>query len=123
MFPPVFDQAEASAPVVALLKTNDGPLRVYPFGEATQATPKPYAVWQIAYGSPDNLLACVPSMDTFGVQFDVYANTGKVARQVTEALVNAFEPFAYVVSWNGEFKDDPTDLYRVSFTAEWMTPR
>jgi hypothetical protein len=121
MNPPTFDLASASPAVRALLGT--APVRFYLFGEAEERTAKPYAVWQTVYGAPENYLAGIPDDDRWGVQIDVYADTAKISRDVAMALRDAFEPTAYVVSWNGEFRDRDTRLYRYSFTVEFMTTR
>ena len=121
MFPPLFALASADASVTALLGTD--PVRFWPFAEARQDESRPYAVWQVTYGAPDNLLGEVPRMDRHGVLVDAYATTATVARDIAEALRNALETSCYVVSWNGEFKDVATGLFRYSFTVEFMTAR
>lgn len=129
MTPPVYQIAKDSAAVTALL---GNPPRLFLFGHAQQSTARPYAVWQLVYGSPDNSLSCVPTEDNYGVQFDCYA--GKVggsssdgaslARDVAAALRDAYEEtYNHVVSWNGEFWEQVTGLYRVSFTVEFWTER
>lgn len=123
MIPPILAAAKASPTVVSLLKTGNEDLRFHPFGEYTQDGKRPYAVWQTVYGQPENLLACTPSMDRWGVQVDVFALDPLAARAVFEALVAAVEPVAYIVGFNGEFREDVTRLYRISFTVEFMTSR
>lgn len=129
MIPPVYELAMASSAVTSLINN-----RLWPFGEAprnkdgTPAGGTPYAVWQITYGSPENTLSCPPSMDNFGVQIDCYGpangNGAAIVRNVADALRDAYEEsYNHVVSWNGEFKDEPTGLFRVSFTVEFWTPR
>lgn len=126
--PPVFEVAKASSEVTALLGVN--PTRLWPFGEAPRdangvpASATPYAVWQLSYGTPQNTLSCPPDIDNAGVQVDAYAKTAAQARAVANALSEAYEDaYHHVVSWNGEFMDDPTRLFRVSFTVEFWTPR
>jgi len=127
MQPPIARIVAASAAVKAKLGTN--PVRFWSFGEAPRnqegvpAGGTPYAVWQTVYGTPENMLACTPGSDLWGTQVDVYAKAPKEAREVAEVLRDAFEPEAYVVSWNGEFVDEETRLYRYSFTVEWQTDR
>jgi len=127
MFPPIAQVVSASAAVKALIGAS--PVRFWSFGEAPRdangvpASGVPYAVWQVAYGSPDNFLNCAPGFDLYGTQVDVYASSASSARAVAAALRDAFEPVAYVVAWNGEFMDDATRLHRLSFTVEWLTPR
>lgn len=122
MFAPVFQVATASAQVLAVL--GSGPTRFWPFGHVPQNEARPYAVWQTVYGNPDNSLSCVPSEDLFGVQVDAYAKTASGARQVAEALRDAFEAQFYpVTSYNGEDWEQNSGLFRVSFTVEFWTER
>jgi hypothetical protein len=118
---PVFAIASAAPAVTALL--GSAPVRFFLFGEAPQGVERPYAVWQTVYGSPENKLADTPDDDRWGVQVDVYADDAATARAAAEAIRNAVEPVAYVVSWNGEFREPETKLYRYSFTTEFLTPR
>jgi hypothetical protein len=117
---PIYALAKGASAVTALLGTTP---RVFAFGEADQFTAKPYAVWQLVYGSPENKLAGVPDDDRFGIQVDVYADTSAKAREVGLALRDAFEPTGTIVSWNGESREPDTLLYRFSFTVEFMTER
>lgn len=123
MFPPVFAVATSSSEVLSLLGYN--PTRLYLFGEATQQTAKPYAVWQLVSGSPENYLACPPDLDRMTTQIDVYATTVSSARNVARALRDAFEGErnCYVVGWRGESKETATNLFRVSFDVEWHVYR
>lgn len=120
MFSPAFEIAKASAAVVAIL---GNPPRFYGFGDAVQDGTKPYAVHQTIAGSPENYLRKLPDQDTLIVQVDAYAQTPKQSKAVVTALVEAFQEVAYVTSWNGEFRDPDTKLWRISFSVEFMTPR
>lgn len=121
IYPPIFATALASPGVTSLLGAM--PLRLYLFGEATQATTKPYAVWQMIFGSPENYIGNLPDADDWGIQIDVYGTTASQSRAVALALRTAFEPVAYVTAYNGEFKESNTNLYRYSFQVEWITHR
>lgn len=121
MYPPVFALAAADSNVTALLGTN--PTRLYPFGEAPQGVTKPYAVWQLSGGVPENYLDKAPDADNFSAQIDVYADRASTARQVAEALRNAYEPKAYIANWNGEGRDPDTNNYRVSFDVDFIVLR
>ena len=121
MFPPIFALAVASSAVTSLLDT--APTRFWPFGEAPQDETRPYAVWQTIYGSPENYLGQRPDIDSWGVQVDAYAPTATGARNVARALRDALEGQAHVVAWNGEMKDEPTGLYRYSFSVEFWAAR
>lgn len=122
MFPPVFEIVAGDTSVLDVL--GDGPtVRVYPFGDALQNEKKPYAVWRIIYGSPENSLNDIPDTDTYGIQIDVYGLTQASARDAAAALRNAIEPTAYVVAWNGEWRDPETKNYTVSFNVDWVVYR
>lgn len=120
MFAPASTLAKASAGVLTAL---GNPPRFYSFGEAPEGVAKPYAVWQVIGGQPENLLAGRPEEDQHVVQVDVYGASADSARDVTRALVAAFELDGYVTSWNGEFRDLDTRLFRLSFTVEFITSR
>lgn len=122
MYPPIYQLARNDAAVTALLGSPNP--RFYPFGQASQNTPRPYAVWQVIYGNPDNSLSCTPKEDLYGVQVDAYAKDADSARAVAAALRNAVESdHNPVVSYNGEFWEANTGLWRVSFTCEFWTER
>lgn len=118
---PIFRVSAADPGVQALLGVS--PHRLYPFGEAPEGVAKPYAVWQLVTGSPENYLAGRPDMDGYTLQVDVYAESASAARAVTEALSHAIELQAYVTRWGGESKDTETKLYRSSFDIDWLVPR
>ena len=121
MFPPIFQVAAADPGVTALLGID--PVRLFPFGEAPEGTPLPYAVWQLVSGSPENYLAGRPDMDGFTLQIDVYAATGSSVRAVGAALRDSIELRAHITRWGGESKDEATNRYRLSFDVGWLTPR
>ncbi|VVN83833.1 DUF3168 domain-containing protein [Pseudomonas fluorescens] len=118
---PIFTVCAADAGVRALLGVT--PHRLYPFGEAPEGVVKPYAVWQLVTGSPENYLAGRPDLDGFTLQVDVYALNAASARAVTSAIAHAIELKANVVRWGGESKDTATKLYRSSFDIDWLVPR
>jgi len=118
---PIFKYAAASAQVQALLGSN--PVRFYMFGRAPQNVVYPYAVWQIISGSPENYITNTPDIDMFGIQVDVYARGADEARNCALALRDAIEPYAHVVSWRGETRDDETESYRSSFDVDWWNNR
>lgn len=118
---PIFSVCAADSGVRALLGVT--PHRIYPFGEAPEGVAKPYAVWQLVTGSPENYLSGRPDIDGFTLQVDVYAATASSARAVTDAIVHAIELSANVARWGGETKDTATKLYRSSFDIDWLVPR
>jgi hypothetical protein len=119
--PPVFSTCFASATLKSLLGSS--PMRLYIFGEAEQNTQRPYAVWQLIGGSPDNYLGRAPDVDRFSVQFDVYAETAASARDVAAAIRSTIETTANVVNYSLEARDPETRLYRYSFGADWIVRR
>ncbi len=126
MYPPVFEIATGSAAVLTAF--GNSPTRFWPFSIAPEKGRPgygvPYGVHQLVYGSPENTLGCIPGVDNFGIQIDVYANNPTQARNAAETLRDAFEgSYNPVVSWNGEDWETSTGLYRVGFTVEFWTDR
>lgn len=122
MYPDLFIIAAGSPAVTGVLGSN--PTRFWPFGLAPQNETRPYAVHQLVYGSPDNSLSCIPREDLAGIQVDCYAKTASAARNVAEALRDAFEAsHNHMTAHNGEDWEQSTGLYRVSMTFEFWTVR
>jgi hypothetical protein len=121
--PPIFALCSADTTLQGLLTTDEGHFALYPFGEAPQLTARPYAVWQVVGGEPENYLGNVPDIDGMSLQIDVYAAEAEVARTVARALRTVIELEAYVVGYNGEWRDTETRAYRCSFTVDWLVDR
>lgn len=121
MYPPLFTLAAADPAVTAQLGTN--PVRLFPFGEAPEDTPAPYAVWQIISGSPENYLGNVPDLDSYTLQIDVYGDTAQQVREAVRALRDCIEQHAYIVSWRDEGRDTETKDYHIGFDVDWLNPR
>lgn len=119
---PIFEVCSQDAGVTALLGAG-ADLRLYSFGEAPDGVVKPYAVWQLVNGTPENYLAGRPDADGFTLQVDVYGATGTSSRQVREAIRDAIELRAYVTRWGGESRDPATNNYRTSFDVDWIVRR
>lgn len=122
MTPPIVKACLQSSAVTALLGTGTD-MRLYSFGEAEQGVAKPYAVWQVISGSPENYLAGRPDLDSITLQVDVYATTGDSARAVRDAIRDAIELDAYITRWGDEGRDTETKNYRASFDVDWMVHR
>lgn len=121
MYPPVYLICASDPQVQALLGVS--PCRLYPFGEAPQPTPAPYVIWQTISGTPENYLDQRPDIDRWSIQFDCYAATADGVRQVAEALRDSIENHAHIISWRGEYQEQETNLYRLSFDVDWWVPR
>lgn len=125
MTPPIFAAVNVSG-VQAYLKSGNGPLRFYMFGQAPQNVTLPYAVWQIAGGSPENYLGDTPDIDSYTIQIDVYASPSQgsaMVRNVAEAIRDAIEDDCHIISWRGESRDTDTQNYRFSFDSDWFVNR
>lgn len=122
MTAPIFQVCSRDAGVTALLGTG-GNLRLYSFGEAPEGVVKPYAVWQLVSGEPENYLAGRPDADGFTLQVDVYGATSTSARQVRDAIRDAIELRAYVTRWGAEARDPTTKNFRTSFDVDWIVRR
>lgn len=121
-YPPIFAICSADAGVIALLGSGVN-CRLYPFGEAPQNVSKPYAVWQVVTGTPENYLNQVPDVDAWGIQVDVYSPTVSGCRSAAEALRDAIEPHAHIVTWGGDDRDPDTNNYRLTFSIDWWVDR
>lgn len=122
MTAPIVEACSQSAAVTALLGTGAS-MRLYSFGEAPDNVAKPYAVWQLVNGNPENYLAGRPDVDGFTLQVDVYGSTGTSVRSVRDAIRDAIELRAYVARWGGEVRDPATKNYRTSFDVDWIVRR
>lgn len=122
-YPPIFAVCSVDAGVGAVLGGTGVNCRLFPFGEAPQKTTRPYAVWQTITGAPENYLDKTPDIDSWQIQIDVYAATVTLCRQVAEALRDAIEPHAHIITWGGDDRDPDTNLYRLTFSVDWWVNR
>lgn len=109
MNPEIFPILNASVAVKSVLGSN--PLRFYPWGRAPQNVAKPYAVYGVYNGNPENYLNQVPDIDNKGTQIDLYAVTGESAQAVFIALRDALEPYGHMTSFSTPALDADTNLY------------
>lgn len=122
--PPIFPAVDVPA-VRALLKSPGTGLRFWAWGQLPNMEKRvyPYAVWQLAYGSPENNLSERPDIDSFGVQVDVYAETADAARAVINAIEYAIELNCHIVARRQESRDPETQKYTVGFDCDWWVSR
>lgn len=121
MTPAVFTIVAASADCVALLGSR--PLRFYPFDEAPQGCPRPYAVWQMPTSVPANYLSQLPDMDDARVQVDVYADDQLTAGVTAKAIRDAIEPHAHMLNSAIRGRDPTTRHYGFMLEFEFFTER
>lgn len=122
MSAPIFEICSKNSAVAALIGSGVE-TRLYSFGEAPDGVSKPYAVWQVVSGSPENYLAGRPDADGFTLQVDVYAATGTAARRVRAAISQAIELDANVTRYGIEGRDPVTKSYRAGFDVDWIVQR
>lgn len=121
MITPIYPIVAADAAVRSIL--GDSPVRFYSFGQAPEKPTYPYAVFQIATGSPENYLGGRPDIDSLTVQVDVYGRLPANARSAALALRDAIEPHAHITLWRGEEVDPATKALRIGFDCDWWVPR
>ena len=121
MYPPLVEVLRASAAVTSII--GSAPIRCYLAGEAPQGVARPYVVWMMVGGAPENFLDRVPDADNFRLQIDAYANTAHGVRELARALRDAIERHCHIVSWNGDGRDPETNLYGYSFDVSWFVRR
>lgn len=119
---PIFAICSADPGVTALLGAGVD-CRLFSYGLAKKGTAKPYVVWSVISGSPENFLAGRPDADSFTLQVDVYAKTGESALAVTKTLCAAIEQHAYVVRWGNTDRDPATEDVHRSFDVDWIVRR
>lgn len=121
MNPPLFITLSNTPAVTALLGVS--PLRVYPWGEAPQNSPRPYATYGVYNGLSENYLDRVPDIDNLGTQIDIWAETGVSCNACFVAIRDAIEPIAHVTGFQAAIKDEETQLYHSRLEVDFWTPR
>lgn len=121
MNPPLFEILNASNPVKVLLGSN--PLRVFPWGRAPQNVAKPYAVYAVYNGLPENYLAQAPDIDNKGTQINIYAATAASLENCFEAVRDALEPHAHMTSFASPDQDADTNLYSCRMEFDFWDER
>lgn len=116
--PPLFRVCAANAGVTALLGVS--PTRLFPFGDAPENVAKPYAVYQVLNGLPENYLADSPDVDEWNIQIDIYATTVADVTAVLKALRRALEPHGYITRLGGTGTEPNTQLKTTGFDVSWI---
>ncbi len=118
MIPPLFPLISAN---VTSLGTN--PVRFYMHGQATQSTPKPYAVWQTVAGTPENYLGQLPDIDAALIQIDVWGDTASSVSNAADDIRDALQGVMHMTSFGNTDKDPTTLLYRYRMDFSFWVPR
>lgn len=118
--PPLFTVCAANAGVTALLGV--GTTRLYSFGDAPENVAKPYAVYQVLNGVPENYLGEPPDTDEWNIQIDIYATTGNSAEAVQTALRRALENVCHVTRLGRTGTEPSTKLRTTSLDISWYHP-
>lgn len=119
MFPPIYRLVAADAACLAVLGT---PPRCY-FGRATENAARPYVVWHMAGGTPENVMDGTPPHDHVAGQVDFVADDQESLIATITAVRTAIERVGYVTSYNPGGVNDQTGRLEYSFDAEFHVPR
>lgn len=118
MLPPLYAVLMDSTAVTDIIGT-----RCYPFGEAVQDTDKPYVVWQIIAGLPDNNLSDAPSIDSLSIQVDCYHQSPTGINTLAVAVRSALENVAHITGYPVNEREPDTKLYRIALELDWWYSR
>ena len=121
MIPPVFTILYASTPVKTLLGSS--PLRVFPWGEATETVVRPYATYIVFSGVPENVLGDRADMDVLSTQIDVWGESVSSCSATAEAVRTALEPYAHLTSFSAVSPDEETKLFRQRMDFDFFKAR
>lgn len=125
MLPPIFTLLQASAAVRAVLGARP---RVFhgsaPQVERTaQAGARPFVVWFVVAGVPQNTLGETPSHERVTVQLDVYATSDSEADDIGAAIRDQMEAASHMTDWRSSGQDAETRLYRRSLDFDYWLAR
>jgi hypothetical protein len=117
--PPIYPVLAANPDVTALLGTDT---RFYP-DEAPQGVLKPYAVYQIISGNPENYLGDAADIDKVSLQIDVYALDRDESEDIAKVIRAAIEGLCYITAFRSAGKEPETLLYRNILEVDWFEDR
>lgn len=121
LYPTLFTILNASPQVKLLLGNN--PLRVYPSNRAAQNSPKPYAVYSVYNGLPENYLGDAPDIDNKGTQITIFADTADSLEKCYKIVQKTLEPHAYMTNFATDDVDTETDLFSVRMEFDFWDAR
>lgn len=121
MNPDLFPILNDNTTVKSLLGTS--PLRVFPYGRAPEKVPKPYAVYSVISGRPENYLDTTPDFDSKLTQISIYAETDSSLSLCYSAVRDALEPHAHMTSFSTPDIDADTNLSSCRMEFEFWDER
>lgn len=113
---PINSVLRASPDLLAIVDPrNDGVSGVYQ-GLAPEGYGRPYAVWGVGFGQPENLMGEPPLEDDQRINVDLYAADQPTARKMMQFAVAACETIGDIVGGPFYLYDgDSTKLHRWTF--------
>lgn len=120
-YPSIFPAVANDAKCTAILGTN--PTRLWAYGMAPDNEARPYAVYRLISGEPNNTLSCVPQDDRVTLQISCYARTDQECRDMIEALRDVIETMGYITGWSNDGIDKDTRLFTRGFFADFIVAR
>ncbi len=121
MNPKIFEILSAESDVTDLFGTN--PVRIFPAGRAPQNSQKPYAVYGVFNGNPENYLDTVPDIDNKGTQINIYAQSYAILEDCFVAIRDSLEPHAHMISYSTPDVDADTNLYSARMEFDFWEAR
>jgi hypothetical protein len=121
MLPPIYNLLRASGAVVALVGD-----RIFRHGSAPKGVREPYLTWFQVTGTPENTLSETPTIDRSSIQIDIWCGGATGDRQcetVCEAVRDALEPHAHMISTPIDQRDPETRLWRIAAEFDFFVPR
>jgi len=97
--------------------------RIYRHGNAPQGVGKPYIVWSLISGVPENTLSETPNIDRLPIQVDCYHQTDVGIVDLAKAVRDAIEPLAHMTNIPINLRETDTKLYRITLEFDWWLNR
>ena len=118
MLPPIYAVLSQDANVANIVGN-----RIYPHGEAIQDTEKPYIVWQLITGTPQNTLSDRTDIDAMRIQIDCYHQSPVGIEALADVVREAIESYANITSIPLNLREPDTKLYRIALDLDWWYTR
>lgn len=102
---------------------GSSPLRVFPYGKAPEGVALPYCVYGVINALPENYMDGVPDIDSMRTQVSIYSQTDSNLTACYEAVRDALEPHAHMVSFATPDIDADTELYSCRMEFDFWDDR